>query len=82
MLPLLNIGLRAARTASGQVIRAMERLDLIHAENNDLKHYLTKVCIGAETAAAYEIQKLYLALEPIVKKQASSKENQKSSTIF
>ena len=59
MLPLLNIGLRAARTASGQVIRAMERLDLIHAENNDLKHYLTKVCIGAETAAAYEIQKLY-----------------------
>lgn len=57
MLPLVNIGLRAARIASEQVVRAMERLDMIHEEGQDLNEHLRKLCQGAEKSVAYEIHK-------------------------
>jgi len=57
MLPLVNIGLRAARMASEQVIRSMERLDMIHDEGQDLNEHLRKLCQSAENTAAYEIHK-------------------------
>jgi myo-inositol-1(or 4)-monophosphatase len=59
MLPLINIGLRAARIASEQLIRSMERLDLIHEEGQELDVHLRRQCEGAERTIAYEIHKAH-----------------------
>ncbi|MDC9720308.1 MAG: inositol monophosphatase [Gammaproteobacteria bacterium] len=59
MLPLINIGLRAARIASEQIVRSMDRLDLIHEEGQDLDAHLHKQCEGAERTIAYEIHKAH-----------------------
>jgi len=59
MLPLINIGLRAARIASEQIVRSMDRLDLIHEEGQDLDVHLHKQCEGAERTIAYEIHKAH-----------------------
>ena len=59
MLPLINIGLRAARIASEQLIRSMERLDLIHEEGQALDAHLHRQCEGAERTIAYEIHKAH-----------------------
>ena len=59
MLPLINIGLRAARIASEQLVRSMERLDLIHEEGQELDAHLRKQCEGAERTIAYEIHKAH-----------------------
>ncbi|MFQ3212268.1 inositol monophosphatase family protein [Candidatus Njordibacter sp. Uisw_039] len=59
MLPLINIGLRAARIASEQLVRSMERLDLIHEEGQELDVHLRKQCEGAERTIAYEIHKAH-----------------------
>ena len=61
MLPLINIGLRAARIASEQLVRSMERLDLIHEEGQELDAHLRKQCEGAERTIAYEIHKAHPA---------------------
>ena len=59
MLPLINIGLRAARIASEQLVRSMERLDLIHEEGQELDAHLRKQFEGAERTIAYEIHKAH-----------------------
>jgi len=59
MLPLINIGLRAARIASEQLVRSMDRLDLIHEEGQELDAHLRKQCEGAERTIAYEIHKAH-----------------------
>jgi len=59
MLPLINIGLRAARIASEQLVRSMERLDLIHEEGQELDAHIRKQCEGAERTIAYEIHKAH-----------------------
>jgi len=59
MLPLINIGLRAARIASEQLVRSMERLDLIHEEGQELEAHLLKQFEGAERTIAYEIHKAH-----------------------
>ncbi|HCI02580.1 MAG TPA: inositol monophosphatase [Oceanospirillaceae bacterium] len=65
MLPLVNIGLRAARMASEQVVRSMDRLDMIHTEGQDLNEHLRKLCQSAEKTAAYEIHKSHPEQEVI-----------------
>jgi myo-inositol-1(or 4)-monophosphatase len=59
MLPLINIGLRAARIASEQLLRSMERLDIIHEEGQELEGHLLKQLEGAERTIAYEIHKAH-----------------------
>jgi myo-inositol-1(or 4)-monophosphatase len=59
MLPLINIGLRAARIASEQIVRSMERLDVIHEEGQELGTHLRRQCEGAERTIAYEIHKAH-----------------------
>ena len=59
MLPLINIGLRAARIASEQLVRSMERLDQIHEEGQELNAHIRKQCEGAERTIAYEIHKAH-----------------------
>ena len=53
MLPLINIGLRAARMANEQVVRSVERLDIIHDEGQDLNEYLRKLCQNVEKKLAF-----------------------------
>ncbi|MCP4789628.1 MAG: hypothetical protein GY881_05270 [Gammaproteobacteria bacterium] len=65
MLPLINIGLRAARSASEQVVRSMERLDMIHDEGQDLNEHLRKLCQNTEKSIAYEIHKAHPEQEVI-----------------
>jgi myo-inositol-1(or 4)-monophosphatase len=65
MLPIINIGLRAARNASEQVVRSMERLDMIHDEGQDLNDHLRKLCQNTEKSIAYEIHKAHPEQEVI-----------------
>jgi myo-inositol-1(or 4)-monophosphatase len=59
MLPLINIGLRAARIASEQLVRSMERLDFLHEEGQEIDAHIRKQCEGAERTIAYEIHKAH-----------------------
>ena len=59
MIPIINIGMRAARAASEQVIRSMDRLDFIHNEGRDLNEHLQKLAQAAERTMAYELQQIH-----------------------
>ncbi len=57
MQPTLNIALRAARLASEQIARAIERLDIIKAEHQSVSDFIAETALAAEKTAAYNIQK-------------------------
>ena len=43
MQPMLNIALRAARSASELIFRSIERLDTIKVDEKDAKDYVSEV---------------------------------------
>lgn len=57
MQPTLNIALRAARIASEQIARAVERLDIIKSEQQSVAEFVTEVCLAAEKVLAANIHK-------------------------
>ncbi|WP_207061440.1 inositol monophosphatase family protein [Motiliproteus sp. SC1-56] len=57
MQPTLNIALRAARIAGEQIVRAIERLDIIKSEQQDVHEFLIDAAVSAEKTAAYNIHK-------------------------
>ena len=57
MQPMVNIALRAARQASEQITRALERLDLIKSEQDSVATFLTDTCRNVERSIAFNIQK-------------------------
>lgn len=59
MQPMVNIALRAARTAGEQIVRAVERLDLIKTEQADVAKLLSDTCNKAELTIVHTIQKSY-----------------------
>ena len=59
MQPMVNIALRAARTAGEQIVRAVERLDLIKSEQADVAKLLNDTCNKAELTIVHTIQKSY-----------------------
>ncbi len=59
MQPMVNIALRAARIAGEQIARAVERLDLIKSEENDVAKFLSDTCKQAESTIVSTIQKAY-----------------------
>lgn len=59
MQPMVNIALRAARTAGEQIVRAVERLDLVKSEQSDVVKLLKDTCEKAELSIVHSIQKAY-----------------------
>lgn len=57
MQPTLNIALRAARIAGEQVARAVERLDIIKSEKEDVGAYIVDTASAAERTIAYHLLK-------------------------
>ncbi len=57
MQPTLNIALRAARIASEQIARAIERLDIIKTEQQSVSGFINETAVAAEKTVAYNIQK-------------------------
>jgi len=43
MQPMLNIALRAARSAGEMIFRSIERLDVISVDEKDAKDYVTEI---------------------------------------
>ena len=48
MQPMLNIALRAARSAGEMIFRSIERLDVISVDEKDAKDYVTEIDRSAE----------------------------------
>ena len=59
MHPMLNIAVRAARSAGTVIIRAFEQLDKVEIESKGTNDFVTNVDIGAEQAIINTIQKSY-----------------------
>lgn len=59
MQPMVNIALRAARTAGELVVRASERLDLVKSEQSDVTKLISETCKKAELSIVSSIQKAY-----------------------
>ncbi len=59
MQPMVNIALRAARVAGEQIVRAVERLDLIKTDAAEVTKLLSDTCKKAELSIVHTIQKAY-----------------------
>ncbi len=59
MQPMLNIALRAARSAAELIVRSMDRLDALSVNEKDSKDYVTQVDRAAEKAIVNTILKAY-----------------------
>jgi len=59
MQPMVNIALRAARTAGEQIVRAVERLDLVKSDQAEVAKLLSETCQKAELSIVHTIQKAY-----------------------
>lgn len=59
MQPMLNIALRAARSAGELIFRSIERLDVISVNEKDAKDYVTEVDRAAELSIVQALRKAY-----------------------
>ncbi|MBT8768200.1 type III secretion system regulator SuhB [Metapseudomonas boanensis] len=59
MQPMLNIALRAARSAGELIFRSIERLDVISINEKDAKDYVTEVDRAAELTIVQALRKAY-----------------------
>ena len=59
MQPMLNIALRAARSAGELIFRSIERLDVISVNEKDAKDYVTEVDRAAEQTIVAALRKAY-----------------------
>ncbi|GIZ13676.1 inositol-phosphate phosphatase [Pseudomonas sp. NCCP-436] len=59
MQPMLNIALRAARSAGEMIFRSIERLDVISVDEKSAKDYVTEVDKAAELMIVQAIRKAY-----------------------
>ncbi|MBM7059980.1 inositol monophosphatase [Pseudomonas sp. UL073] len=59
MQPMLNIALRAARSAAELIFRSIERLDALSVSEKDAKDYVTEVDRAAEQTIINALRKAY-----------------------
>lgn len=59
MQPMLNIALRAARSASELIFRSIERLDSIKVDEKEAKDYVSEVDRAAEQSIVNALRKAY-----------------------
>ncbi|MDO9617445.1 MAG: inositol-phosphate phosphatase [Pseudomonas sp.] len=59
MQPMLNIALRAARSAGEMIFRSIERLDVISVDEKDAKEYVTEIDRSAELLIIQALRKAY-----------------------
>nr|MBF0683890.1 inositol monophosphatase [Pseudomonas sp.] len=59
MQPMLNIALRAARSAGELILRSTERLDVISVSEKDAKDYVTEIDRAAEQLIVTALRKAY-----------------------
>lgn len=59
MQPMLNIALRAARSAAEQIFRSIERLDVISVDEKEAKDYVTEIDRAAEQTIIAALRKAY-----------------------
>ncbi|HSC82707.1 MAG TPA: inositol-phosphate phosphatase [Pseudomonas sp.] len=59
MQPMLNIALRAARSAGELIFRSIERLDVISINEKDARDYVTEIDRAAEQTIIQALQKAY-----------------------
>ena len=59
MQPMLNIALRAARSAGELIFRSTERLDVISVNEKDAKDYVTEIDLAAEQCIIAALRKAY-----------------------
>ncbi|MBH3436157.1 inositol-phosphate phosphatase [Pseudomonas citronellolis] len=59
MQPMLNIALRAARSAGELIFRSIERLDTLSVNEKDAKDYVTEVDRAAELSIVTALRKAY-----------------------
>lgn len=59
MQPMLNIALRAARSAGEMIFRSIERLDVISISAKDAKDYVTEIDQAAEQSIIQALRKTY-----------------------
>jgi myo-inositol-1(or 4)-monophosphatase len=59
MQPMLNIALRAARSAAEQIFRSIERLDVISVDEKEAKDYVTEIDRAAEQSIVNALLKAY-----------------------
>jgi myo-inositol-1(or 4)-monophosphatase len=59
MHPMVNIALRAARSAGEIIVRSSERLDLINIEEKNINDFVTEVDRASEQEIIYQIHKAY-----------------------
>jgi myo-inositol-1(or 4)-monophosphatase len=59
MQPMLNIALRAARSAGEMIFRSIERLDVIAVDEKDAKDYVTEIDRSAEQMIIQALRKAY-----------------------
>lgn len=59
MQPMLNMALRAARSAGELIFRSLERLDVVSVNEKDAKDYVTEVDRAAEQAILEVLRKAY-----------------------
>ncbi len=73
MQPMLNIALRAARSAGELIFRSIERLDVISVNEKDAKDYVTEVDRAAEQTIIAALRKAIRLTRSWARKAASSK---------
>ena len=59
MQPMLNIALRAARSASEQIQRAQDRVSILRSEKSELAEFIQETTLTTEQSIVYTIQKAF-----------------------
>lgn len=59
MHPMVNIALRAARSAGEIIVRASDRLDTVNVEAKDINDFVSDVDKASEQEIVYQLQKAY-----------------------